>query len=291
MYRRGDDSPLKMSFTELLWLFFIYGFAGWCVEVIFHAANKGIFINRGFLIGPICPIYGYGLVAVILALTPIKDNVFLVYIGSVVICSVFELIVGWASEKFMHTRLWDYSDNAFNIGGYVCLKFSLLWGVGCICIIYIFHPMAMKLVYLIEAIPHTHGNILLGILSAIFLADLGITGFNALKLDAHMRAIDEVAKAIEKLSYGIGDGLTDGTLKVQEGRAEAQQDAAELREKLKERREDAQQDVSELRAKLRSLLEERNFVHRHLLNAFPRLSQKEYKSAFDRIQEHRKKKF
>ena len=56
MYRRGDDSPLKMSFTELLWLFFIYGFAGWCVEVIFHAANKGIFINRGFLIGPICPI-------------------------------------------------------------------------------------------------------------------------------------------------------------------------------------------------------------------------------------------
>ena len=89
-----------------MWLFFIYGFAGWCVEVIFHAANKGIFINRGFLIGPICPIYGYGLVAVILALTPIKDNVFLVYIGSVIICSVFELIVGWASEKFMHTRLW-----------------------------------------------------------------------------------------------------------------------------------------------------------------------------------------
>ena len=183
-----------------MWLFFIYGFAGWCVEVIFHAANKGIFINRGFLIGPICPIYGYGLVAVILALTPIKDNVFLVYIGSVIICSVFELIVGWASEKFMHTRLWDYTDNAFNIGGYVCLKFSLLWGVGCICILYIFHPMAMKLVYLIEAIPRTHGNIMLCIISAAFLCDLGITAVNAFKLDAHMRAIDDVAKALEKVS-------------------------------------------------------------------------------------------
>ena len=56
---------MSYSFTQLLWLFFIYGFAGWCVEVIFHAANKGIFINRGFLIGPICPIYGYGLVAVL----------------------------------------------------------------------------------------------------------------------------------------------------------------------------------------------------------------------------------
>ncbi len=280
-----------MSFTEVLWLFFIYGFAGWCVEVIFHAANKGIFINRGFLIGPICPIYGYGLVAVIWALTPIKDNVFLVYIGSVIICSVFELIVGWASEKFMHTRLWDYSDNAFNIGGYVCLKFSLLWGVGCLCIVYIFHPMAMKLVGVIQSIPHTHGNVLLGVLSAMLLADLGITGVNALKLDAHMRAIDDVAKALEKLSYGIGDGLTDGTLRVQERREDAREDAAKLREKLTERREDAQEDAAELRERLKALLEERNFVHRHLLNAFPHLRQEEYKSAFERIQEHRKKNF
>ena len=280
-----------MSFTEVLWLFFIYGFAGWCVEVIFHAANKGIFINRGFLIGPICPIYGYGLVAVIWALTPIKDNVFLVYIGSVIICSVFELIVGWASEKFMHTRLWDYSDNAFNIGGYVCLKFSLLWGVGCLCIVYIFHPMAMKFVGVIQSIPHTHGNVLLGVLSAMLLADLGITGVNALKLDAHMRAIDDVAKALEKVSYSIGDGLTDGTLRVQERREDAREDAAKLREKLTERREDAQEDAAELRERLKALLEERNFVHRHLLNAFPHLRQEEYKSAFERIQEHRKKNF
>ena len=280
-----------MSFTEVLWLFFIYGFAGWCVEVIFHAANKGIFINRGFLIGPICPIYGYGLVAVIWALTPIKDNVFLVYIGSVIICSVFELIVGWASEKFMHTRLWDYSDNAFNIGGYVCLKFSLLWGVGCLCIVYIFHPMAMKLVGVIQSIPPTHGNVLLGVLSAMLLADLGITGVNALKLDAHMRAIDDVAKALEKVSYGIGDGLTDGTLRLQERREDAREDAAKLREKLTERREDAQEDAAELRERLKALLEERNFVHRHLLNAFPHLRQEEYKSAFERIQEHRKKNF
>lgn len=263
---------MTYSFTQLLWLFFLYGFAGWCVEVIFHAASMGKFVNRGFLIGPICPIYGYGLVAVILLLTPVQDKVFLVYFGSVIICSVFELIVGWVSEKFMHTRLWDYSDNAFNIGGYVCLGFSLLWGVGCLCILYIFHPMVMKLVMLIQSIPHTHGNVMLGILSAMLLADLGITGFNALKLDAHMRAIDEVAKALERVSYGIGDELTDGTLKA------------------KERHEDARQDAAELREKLRTLLEEKNLVHSHLLSAFPRLSQKEYRSAFERIKEHRKAK-
>lgn len=189
---------MTYSFTQLLWLFFLYGFAGWCVEVIFHAASMGKFVNRGFLIGPICPIYGYGLVAVILLLAPVQDKVFLVYFGSVIICSVFELIVGWVSEKFMHTRLWDYSDNAFNIGGYVCLGFSLLWGVGCLCILYIFHPMVMKLVMLIQSIPHTHGNVMLGILSAMLLADLGITGFNALKLDAHMRAIDTRSPRLSK---------------------------------------------------------------------------------------------
>ena len=89
---------------------------------------------------------------------------------------------------------------------------------------------------------------------------------------AHMRAIDEVAKALERGSYGIGDGLTDGTSRVQERREDAQEDAARLRERLK------------------ALLEERNLVHRHLLNAFPRLRQEEYKSAFERIQEHRRKK-
>ena len=130
----------------------------------------------------------------------------------------------------------------------------------------------MKLVDLIRSIPHTHGNVLLGVLSAMLLADLGITGVNALKLDAHMRAIDEVAKALERVSYGIGDGLTDETIRVQERREDAQEDAARLRERLK------------------ALLEERNLVHRHLLNAFPRLRQEEYKSAFDRIQEHRRKK-
>lgn len=149
----------------------------------------------------------------------------------------------------------------------------------------------MKLVGVIQSIPHTHGNVMLGVLSAMLLADLGITGVNALKLDAHMRAIDDVAKALEKVSYGIGDGLTDGTLRLQERREDAREDAAKLREKLTERREDAQEDAAELRERLKALLEERNFVHRHLLNAFPHLRQEEYKSAFERIQEHRKKNF
>lgn len=257
-----------MSYTvpQLIWFFFLYGFLGWCVEVIFHAVTKGVFINRGFLIGPICPIYGFGMVAVLVALQPIQDNWFLVYLGSVVICSAIELLVGWVAEKFMHTRLWDYSNNFCNLGGYICLKFSLLWGVGCMFIVYLFHPLIFKLVRLILSIPYTHGYVLLAILSVTLLTDLIVTGFYARKLEGHMRAIEDAAKALERLSYGIGDELTDGTLKVQERRAEA----------------------AKQREKLRKLLEQRNPVHRHLLSAFPRLRQTTYRSAFERIQSHRK---
>ena len=80
-------------------------------------------------------------------------------------------------------------------------------------------------------------------------------------------------------------------LMLKQNATQAEQDAAKLREKRTERREDAQEDAAELRERLKALLEERNFVHRHLLNAFPHLRQEEYKSAFERIQEHRKKNF
>lgn len=72
---------LGYSIYELLWLFFIYAFFGWCIEVVFCGLNEGHFINRGFLNGPVCPIYGVGGVIVVLCLTPIKDNIFLLFVG------------------------------------------------------------------------------------------------------------------------------------------------------------------------------------------------------------------
>ena len=222
---------MSYSFTQLLWLFFIYGFAGWCVEVIFHAANKGIFINRGFLIGPICPIYGYGLVAVILALTPIKDNVFLVYIGSVIICSVFELIVGWASEKFMHTRLWDYTDNAFNIGGYVCLEFSLMWGLGAMVMVKVIHPTIAALV---NIIPPLVGFVLMCLLYAVYAADVVATAIAASDLARELDALEKVADSMHAVSDAmteiLGTTALDMDQKMDESRLQLKLAAAEARD-------------------------------------------------------------
>ena len=125
-----DTTVCGFSLYQIFAYFLIYSCLGWCLEVIYAAVTTGKLINRGFLNGPVCPIYGFGMVIVLFALTPLSHNLLLLYLGGVILPSALELVGGWALYKLYHTRWWDYSDYPFNIGGYICLEFSLLWGVG-----------------------------------------------------------------------------------------------------------------------------------------------------------------
>ena len=118
------------SVYQLLWYFFIYAVLGWCVEVIFCTATTGQWVNRGFLNGPLCPIYGFGMVIVLLCLIPLQGSLPLLFLGSFLLTSALELVTGFVLKKAFHTTWWDYSDQPFNLGGYVCLGFSLAWGLG-----------------------------------------------------------------------------------------------------------------------------------------------------------------
>lgn len=91
------------TLEETLWLFLIYAFLGWCTEVAFAAVTRGKFVNRGMANGPICPIYGFGVLAVLFCLQPFRGNFFLLFLGSVVVTSLLELVTGWALEKFSTT--------------------------------------------------------------------------------------------------------------------------------------------------------------------------------------------
>lgn len=99
-----------MDFYTLCWVFLIYGFLGWCCEVIFAGVNQGKFVNRGFLNGPICPIYGCGMLLVLLILWPLRHRLLLLFIGSVALCTLLEYIVGFLLEKLFHQKWWDYSN-------------------------------------------------------------------------------------------------------------------------------------------------------------------------------------
>ena len=128
---------------ETLFLFFIYAFLGWCLEVAYHALVTGQFINRGFLNGPWCPVYGFGASAVLACLLPLRENQFLLFLGSVAVTSAIEWLTGFALEKLFHQHWWDYSDQPFNLNGYICLRFSLAWGVACLVVVDAVHPLVL----------------------------------------------------------------------------------------------------------------------------------------------------
>lgn len=117
-----------MTFTlyQMYWIFVIYAFVGWCCEVAFAAVKSGTFVNRGFLTGPVCPIYGFGMLIVALLLTPLANSWLLLFVGAVVLTSLLELVTGFVLERFFHQKWWDYSAFRGNIGGYICPQFSLL---------------------------------------------------------------------------------------------------------------------------------------------------------------------
>ena len=128
----------------LILYFFVYGFLGWCTEVAFAACKERKFVNRGFLNGPICPIYGIGVGIVVQFLTPYKENLVLLYIASVVMVTALEWVTGFILEKIFHNKWWDYSKMPLNLNGYVCLLFSLIWGAACVLIVDFIHPLIHK---------------------------------------------------------------------------------------------------------------------------------------------------
>ncbi|MGN0707867.1 MAG: putative ABC transporter permease [Faecalibacterium sp.] len=219
------------SIYELLAYFLIYSFLGWCLEVIFAAVTTGELANRGFLNGPLCPIYGLGMDIVLLALTPVQGSLLALYLGGVLLPSALELVAGWTLYKAFHTRWWDYSDYPFNLGGYICLEFCLLWGVGVVLMLRVIHPIIAGLVALV---PHLVGTILLGVLFVIFVVDLVATFVAAMGLTKALEALEKAADSIHDVSDAIteilGGTALDADQKMDEQRLQLKLAAAEVRD-------------------------------------------------------------
>lgn len=225
---------MPQNFYELVWIFIIYAFIGWCTEVSYAALDTGKFVNRGFLNGPYCPIYGCGVVIVVAILTPLKESLLVLFIGSVVLTTVLEYITGFLLEKVFHNKWWDYSDKPFNVKGYICLKFSIYWGLACTFIMDVIHPIIYGV---ITWIPHTAGVVILSIFMCVFIADCCITVSTILKFNKRLKAMDEMAAAIHRLSDEIGENIYENVTGVIEKSEEFQENHAELIDKLAETKE------------------------------------------------------
>ena len=226
-----DTTVCGFSLYQVFAYFLIYSCLGWCLEVIYAAVTTGQLINRGFLNGPVCPIYGFGMVIVLFALTPLSHSLLLLYLGGVILPSALELVGGWALYKLYHTRWWDYSDDPFNIGGYICLEFSLLWGVGTLIVMKLVHPIIADAVALI---PPLVGLILMFLLYGIYAADTIATAFAASDLARDLDALEKVADSMHAVSDAMTELLGTNAMamdqKMDESRLQFKLAAAEARD-------------------------------------------------------------
>ena len=138
-----------MNLSFYFMLFMIYSFIGWILEIIYTYFKEKKIINRGFLIGPYCPIYGTGCILIILLLKRYLSDPIVLFVMAIVICSLLEYITSYVMEKIFKARWWDYSDNKFNINGRICLETLIPFGIlGCI-IMYVINPIISNLLLII----------------------------------------------------------------------------------------------------------------------------------------------
>lgn len=160
--------PLPLLALYFLW----YSFLGWCMETVYCSIAERRFVFRGFLKGPICPIYGFGVMVMVLWLQQFTQNFFLFYLIATVSMSAWEYFVGWLLEVTTHVKYWDYSHRRFNLKGRICLGNSLYWGIAAYAAIFWIHPATERLFGHLSTAAQTW---LAGGLLALTLADTIIT--------------------------------------------------------------------------------------------------------------------
>ena len=264
-----------MSIYYSILYFFVYGFLGWCTEVIFAPFKLHRFVNRRFLNGPICPIYGVGVTLVIACLEAFQSNLLLLYISSVILVTVLEGVTGWAMDKLFHNKWWDYSKLPFNIGGYVCLLFSLIWGVACVFIVYFVHPLIHQVLSLI---PHTAGIALIAILGIALLSDMIVTTSAIVKFNQYLERLKYITDELHAISNQIGSELYQNVMHVLDMQESSRQKLDDVKLEVSE---EIRMQIVELKTRAQNLGEKVPKPARRLLKAFPKLESRNYKAQLE----------
>ncbi len=293
---------LGMTFYQIMWFFIIYSFLGWIVEVVFQAGNAGKIVNRGFLNGPVCPIYGVGMVTILAALNLAtgaeaaqvsKVNAGLIFVGATVLASVIELVAGWILFKLFHVRWWDYTDDPFNIGGYVCPIFSLGWGLGAVLVIRVVHPVIYKLV---EKMPVNAGIILAYTFIAIYLIDIILTVLTLIGINKRLKELDGLNKSMRIVSDNLSEVIGEGSLATTKIITES---ATKARVKFDENIKNTSLKISESQIKRIQIKEElhkfmngrKRFEINRMVKAFPNLKEsKKISLIMEVLEEYKNKK-
>ena len=241
--------------TDIALFFLVYSVIGWITEVVYQAVSKGIVVNRGFLNGPICPIYGFGSLFVILLVKALgldhssftaDSQVFLL---GMMLSTMLELIGGFALLKIFHARWWDYSSKPFNYHGYICLEFSIIWGFGILIVVRRIQPFVETVFGGLAT--STVGIILLVIAYIAFISDFAVSVLIILGLNKRIKMLDDMKKSMtefsDSLSNRIGDDVINAKEKVDAYRAESTSFEAEIRDAAADRRAEVAKELADMK--------------------------------------------
>lgn len=295
---------LEYSLYQMFHMFIFWSFIGWCIEVCWMTLETGEYQNRGFLNMPICPIYGFGVLMVVIFFRPISHTFFPLFLATGILCTTFELLIGLGMEKLFGARWWDYSHEKFNYRGYICPKISILWGLGCVLVIRVVHPTVEKI---IDLIPVKIGLGLILLWSVLIVIDLISSLCAVNKLNNRLKQIDEISAVMLLSAVKIGENLAEKTLetkgkydklvevkdaKTQEWKERYERIAstkdgesrlAKIKEKYSKIVDAADFKVSEWRDKYERLIDTRDRSIERLLLAFPQLRSISYSDAMDML--------
>lgn len=290
-----------MTYYQICWYFLIYSFGGWVVEVIFHAVALGKVVNRGFLNGPVCPVYGFGVLAVFAMINTLQSSGYqmsdgMIFLFGIILATIVELIAGWLLDVCFHARWWDYSDKPLNFHGYICLEFSIIWGLAIVFVVKVFQKYVEN-----HTLPHadsTFGWILLVILYCVYLADFIVTVAVIRGLNKKLTRLNKIRSDMRIVSDKISDTVANTTIDtaqvIDEGKVQTALAKAELRETAEMKKEQSIEKLRKKRTELQREFDElSNSITNHtivgqgrIIKAFPEMKHRYY---HELIQELRKK--
>ena len=198
---------------KIFLLFILYSVLGFIIEVVLNLITKKRFINRGFLIGPYCPIYGVGSLLIIFLLDKYRNDILVLFILITLICSILEYVTSYLMEKIFHIRWWDYSNHKYNINGRICLSTMIPFGLGGVLLITYLNPFILSL---IDKVPNNLVISCVVILLIVFITDI-LLSFNIIlglknittniKSDSTEKVTIQVKKKIKETNKALYNRL------------------------------------------------------------------------------------
>ena len=228
------------SAWQWLLIFYLYCFLGWCFESTVVSVQQRHFVNRGFLRGPMLPIYGFGATILLHVSLPLYNRPAALFLASMAAATVFEYAVGVIMEKLFKVKYWDYSEHRFQFQGRICLQSSLCWGFLGLILARVIHP---PVEWIVAGLPFVLLIVVDILFTAAFAGDVAVSVRTALDLAKLLEELDELraqgAQLRQELSESALVRLTNLSYRVDEARGEFAERMDDAREKLGDMRESA----------------------------------------------------